>query len=131
MTTGESCLSLKWKRPDSVEYPKVWHTFMARDTDSDDLVEYRIQDLPPERANDAYEHMLGNYILDEPVGEVLGSAGDLIHYEDYKMAWDPMVAQGMPLVCFKAGSDEIVGANMLFVSSKGDNFMDKCRAQVS
>lgn len=124
-------MSLTWKRPDTGDYPKVWHTFMARDTDGDNLVEYRIQDLPPDRANDAYEHMLGNYILDEPVAQVLGSAGDLVHFEDYKMAWDPMVAQRMPLVCFKAGSDEIVGVNWLYVCTKEDSYMDKCRAQVS
>lgn len=131
MANNNELPSLSWTRPTSVDHPKVWHTFMARDTDSDNLVEYRIQDLPQERANDVYQHMLANYILDEPAGQVLGSAGDLLHFEDYKLCWDPMVAQRMPLVCFKAGSDEIVGVNMLFVVRKEDHYMEKCRAQVS
>lgn len=65
-------LSLKWKRPDNVEYPKVWHTFMARDLDSDQLVEYRIEDLPFEKIDEVFEHMQANYIQDEPIGQVLG-----------------------------------------------------------
>lgn len=65
-------LSLHWKRPERLEYPKVWHTFKARDLNSDNLVEYRIQDLPLEKADEAYEHMFSNYVQDEPIGQVLG-----------------------------------------------------------
>lgn len=131
MANSKEIPRLSWTRPASTEYPKIWHTFMARDTDSDNLVEYRIQDLPLNRVNELYDHMLANYILDEPVAQVFGSAGDLAHFGDYKFCWDPIVAQRTALVCFKAGSDEIVGANMLFVSSKDDHFMKKCRDHVS
>lgn len=65
-------LSLKWKRPKTTEYPKVWHTFKARDLDSDELVEYRIQDLPLDRLDEIIEFMFNNYIVDEPIGQVLG-----------------------------------------------------------
>lgn len=37
-----------------------------------------------------------------------------------------MVEQKVPLVCLKKGSNEIIGANMLFVCSKDDNFIEKC-----
>lgn len=131
MANSENQPSLQWKRIDSGQYPKVWHRFLARDTDSDNLVEYRIQDLPPDRVNDAYYHMLANYILDEPVAQVLGSVDDLIHFEDYKLCWEPIVAQRMPLVCFKTGSDDIVGVNMLYVCRKEDRFIEKCRTHVS
>lgn len=60
---------LHWNRPDSVEYPKIWHTFKARDLDSDELIEYRIQDLPQSRAEDALKHMFDNYIQDEPIAQ--------------------------------------------------------------
>lgn len=65
-------LAFIWKRPDTIEYPKIWHTFKARDLDSDKLVEYRIQDLPLNRFDDAYAHMVGNYNQDEPIAQVLG-----------------------------------------------------------
>lgn len=64
-------IKLKWTRPDSIEYPRIWHTFMARDLNSDSLVEYRIEDLPVSRVQDAYDHLLAHYIKDEPIGQVL------------------------------------------------------------
>lgn len=65
-------LVLNWKRPESIEYPKVWHTFKAKDLDTDELVEYRIQDIPLDRVEEVFEHMVSNYIQDEPIGQVLG-----------------------------------------------------------
>lgn len=131
MASNKEVIRLSWKRLASVEYPRVWHTFMARDIDSDEMVEYRIQDLPLNRVNEVYEHMLANYIIDEPVGQILGSADDPVHFSDYKLCWDPIVAQRNALVCFKAGSDQIVGANMVFVGAKEDRFFERLRAQVS
>lgn len=78
---AEKVTNLKWKRPVTTEFPKVWHTFKARDLDSDKLVEYRIQDLPLERAEEAFEHMFANYIKDEPIGQVLGIFRiDFLHF---------------------------------------------------
>lgn len=70
----ENTIQFKWKRPDSLDYPKVWHQFMARDVDSDKLVEYRIEDLVESRAEDAYKHMRVFYFPDEPLSQVLGKA---------------------------------------------------------
>lgn len=67
MTNEE--ITLSWIRPTSVEYPKIWHKFLARDVDSDKLVEYRIQDLPQSRAEDAYTHMFDGYIQDQPIAQ--------------------------------------------------------------
>lgn len=68
----ESDMILKWKRPNTVEYPKVWYKFMARDLNSDDLVEYRIEDVTQSNAKDVLNHMKTFYIPDEPVGQALG-----------------------------------------------------------
>ena len=64
-------VDLKWKRPDS-EYLKVWTTFEARDLNSDDLVEYRIQDIPESRFEDALEAMVSTFCDDEPLCEAYG-----------------------------------------------------------
>lgn len=58
---------LKWKRPGTTEYPKVWHRFMARDLNSDEMIEYRIEDLRIENADAAYQHMRENFFKDEPI----------------------------------------------------------------
>lgn len=61
-----------------------------------------------------------------------GGAKDPKHLEDYKLAWRPMIEQKVPLVCFKEGSDEIVGINMLFVKTKDDHdFLDNIYKSVS
>lgn len=65
-------LKLIWTRPTSVEYPKVYRTFKARDLDSNELIEYRIQDLPESRFEDAIKQMVENYLPDEPISQVLG-----------------------------------------------------------
>lgn len=66
-TMSNDKIKLNWCRPKSVEYPKIWHTFNARDVDTDQLVQYRIQDLPQSRAEDAYQHMFEGYIQDQPI----------------------------------------------------------------
>lgn len=116
-------IKLSWIRPASVEYPKIWHTFKARDVDSDDLVEYRIQDLPQSRAEDAYKHMYDGYVQDQPIIQQFTDLEDkLVYYNDFKMGWQAMVDQKLPLVCFKDGSDDIVGMHFIFVCSRKDKF---------
>lgn len=65
-------IQMKWKRPDSVDYPKVWYRFKARDLNGDDLIEYRIEDLLESRVEEAYKHMRVNYLPDEPITQALG-----------------------------------------------------------
>lgn len=59
--------SFIWKRELTPDYPKVWLKFQAKDCDSDALVEYRVQDLPEERFEEAFEHMRLYYMRDEPI----------------------------------------------------------------
>lgn len=65
-------IHMKWKRPDSVEFPRVWHRFQSRDLNSDKLVEYRIEDLQESRADEAFNHMRDNYLADEPISHAFG-----------------------------------------------------------
>lgn len=46
----------------------------------------------------------------------------LDYYNDFKIAWQAIVDQKLPLVCFKAGSDDIVGMHFIFVVSRKDKF---------
>lgn len=60
-----------------------------------------------------------------------GSAKSPEHFEDYKLAWRPFIEQKVPLICYKAGSDEIVGVNMIFVLHKDDDYLKKIYQHVS
>ncbi len=64
-------LKLKWSRPQTTEFPKIWKTFFARDINSEKLIEYRIQDLPESRFEEAIKHMRANYLQDEPITNTL------------------------------------------------------------
>lgn len=66
--------SLQWVRSfDVAPYPNVWEEFEAKESkDSDKLVKYRIQDLPEDRFDDALQHMLDNYLVDEPISVSFG-----------------------------------------------------------
>lgn len=66
MNANTTLIKLKWSRPQTTEFPKIWKTFYAPDISSDKLVEYRIQDLPESRFDDAIKHMVANYLKDEP-----------------------------------------------------------------
>lgn len=122
---------LEWKRPKTSKYPKIWYTFKARDIDSDNLVEYRIQDLPWDRVDDYYQHLFETFIPDEPLGQAFGYPNDPHVYDDYKQFWAPIIEQRIALVCFKEGSDEIIGTNLIFVSTQQDNYFEEIRKFVS
>lgn len=55
---------------------------------------------------------------------------DIDHYEDFAYAWRSILAQKMPLVCYREGSDEIVGESWIFISNKEDKFAEKHHANV-
>lgn len=131
LTMTENVYQMKWKRPNTVEYPRVWHCFQARDLNSDQLVEYRIEDLVESRAEEAFNHMRENYLADEPISQALGGYEDIDHFEDYMHAWRSIIVQKMPLVCYREGSAEIVGINWNFVTHKDDHFAEKFYANVS
>lgn len=122
---------LAWKRPDSVDFPKVWYTFKAREIDSESLIEYRIQDLPLHRVDDLYQHLFESFVPDEPIGQALGDKNDVFAFEDYRRLWAPIISQRTALVCFKGNSDDIVGANLVYISSKGDTYPRNMRYNAS
>lgn len=63
-----------WKRPEHIPFPSVWLRFKARDLNSDELVEYRVQDLPLERYDEALEYMTSMFLEDEPMFKATGES---------------------------------------------------------
>lgn len=61
----------------------------------------------------------------------VGGSKDLQHYKDYLFAWKSIAEQKMVLVCYKEGSDEIIGANFTYVTHKDDHFVEHFSAGVS
>ncbi|XP_055617781.1 uncharacterized protein LOC129763058 [Toxorhynchites rutilus septentrionalis] len=110
-----------WSRPPTVNYPRVWHTFQARDLEGDRMVTYRIEDLPENRVEDAITHMRNIFLRDEPMCGSVGLYKDPIGLEEFGQMWRNIAAQKCAIVCFREGSDDIAGLNMLTVVSKDAN----------
>lgn len=64
--------SLKWKRPESTDFPKVWHTFQAKDIDSNNLVDYTIEDLPESKFDEAISILVESFCKGEPMWMAYG-----------------------------------------------------------
>lgn len=54
-----------WKRSQNVPFPTIWHTFVAKGTESDNYVKYIVQDLPENRFGDALKFMTNYFLPDE------------------------------------------------------------------
>lgn len=109
-----------WSRPSHLLYPNVWLQFKAKDVDTNDLVDYTVQDLPDDRFAEAINIMATGFLADAPMAKLKDGANDLLYVRDNVRIWEHIVKQRMTNVCFKNGSDEIVGLNFNFVSSKDD-----------
>lgn len=66
-------MDFKWKRPENIPFPTVWLKFQAKDLTSDDLVEYRVQDLPVERHDEVMELMTSYFLEDESMFKAAGN----------------------------------------------------------
>lgn len=122
-----------WKRPDHLPFPHTWHTFQARDPkgNGDHLINYRVQDLPPERIEDAIRHMCDHFLRDEPICRSLNLANDPVGVRELSEVWRKVAHQRCAVVCFREGSDEIVGLNMLTVVSRSDESSSKFESRAA
>lgn len=148
---------LKWVRPlDKVPFPNVWDEFESKESKgSDKFVKYRIQDLPEDRFDDAVQHLIDNFLADEPFSvyhgntrlhrdcfrqryfnhissetKYTGSANNKEYVDDLVRLWRGAMEQKTSIVCFREGSDEIIALNVLIVNTRNDTFMKEIAEQV-
>jgi hypothetical protein len=111
-----------WTRPEDVAYPITYATFHALDIDEiGELVEYRIQDLPEERFEDAVAIIKDKHLIDEPMKSSKGVRDCPVSVQEMVEYLRSYLQQKISLVCFKAGSDEIVAVNILGVMTEAEN----------
>ncbi|XP_065079165.1 uncharacterized protein LOC135702092 [Ochlerotatus camptorhynchus] len=111
-----------WQRPSEPTIPTVWYTFQAKDPDNgDQLATYRVEDLTEDRYDDMVRHYTENFVKDEPLSENKQLFQDELSMAEITGFWQWCFEQKMTIVCYKEGSDEIVGANLLHVKQADDN----------
>lgn len=58
-------------------------------------------------------------------------ANDPEAVEDLETLWKSITIQKSSLVCFKEGSDQIIGVNMNIITGKNDHFLEEICKQVN
>lgn len=61
-------IAFQWKRPSTVPFPKVWRRFESK-LPNGGVRKFKIQDLTPERHEEAWEFSLKNIWSEEPVAK--------------------------------------------------------------
>lgn len=119
-------------RPQSLNYPHVYHTFQARDLHSNKLVEYRVEDFPRHRYEEGIQYMIQNFFEHEVMGKTRRIKSDRLAVQEIAQFWREMLPKGFSIACFKENSEEIIAMNVLDVSLIRDpkdeskvNFMEK------
>ncbi|KAG4073891.1 hypothetical protein HA402_014096 [Bradysia odoriphaga] len=109
-----------WIRPSHIPYPNIWLRFQAKDLDSDNLVEYIVEDLSEDRFDDAINFMTTKFLANAPMAKLRNGANDSMYVQDSVGIWKNILQQRITHVCFKEGSSEIVGLNFNYVASRND-----------
>lgn len=111
----------KFKRPESLSFPQIYYTFKAKDKNSDDVIEYRVQDLPEEKYEQAVDFLVTYFLPDETICASRKIPDKPKAIKDFRKFWIGAIREKLSIACFKNdGSDELVAANVLLVSSKDD-----------
>ncbi|KAG5684449.1 hypothetical protein PVAND_013683 [Polypedilum vanderplanki] len=110
----------KFQRPVDLPFPLVYHTFLAKDKESDEIVEYRIQDLLEEGFEQAIELMARDYSPEETFSRCRGIVIDPSAFEEIHGFWRESLKEKISVACYKNDeSGDLVGVNILAVGVKG------------
>lgn len=108
-------MPFSWARPESAESPKVYLNFKALDAEGGEQVDFRIEDLSPDRHEDVIVIMRDKHLIDEPMYSSKGVRDEPDSLNEMIENWRAMMRQNISIVCFSQGSDEIVAVNILGV----------------
>ena len=110
-----------WKRPENLEFPKIYSKFIASDITVGELVEYSIIDIPEDRYYEACNFMVKHFIPYEPKLVARNAKDDIVVAEDYYNRFIYGIKQKVSVACVKAGSDNFVAVNILEVQGRIDS----------
>lgn len=111
----------EFKRPANLSFPSVYRKFRARDSRSEEIIEYRIQDLPEERYEEAVDFMVKYFLSDETFCSSRSIHKKTGGVEAFRRFWKKSLREKISIGCFRDdGSEELVGANIFLVHSRND-----------
>lgn len=102
-----------------LKQPKIYHTFKAKNKNSDDIVEYQIQDLPEQFHEQTLDLFMKDYVTDElflKSKKLWENEGSLKAIRDI---FSDALSHRLSIACFN-NDGELVGVNLLRVITKSD-----------
>lgn len=110
----------KFVRPSTLNFPQIYYTFKAKDKDSDEIVEYRIQDLPIEDYERAVDMLLSDFVPEENFCVCRGLTSEPAAMAEIREFWKNELQNKISVACYRNNdkSNDLVGLNVLAVESK-------------
>lgn len=110
-----------FKRPKEAAYPQVYYRFKAKDKNSENMVEYRVQDLPEEYFEQSAKFMVEKFLPFETICLAVNAHLNKAFCDQIFEFWMEQMAEKLSIACFKDdGSKELVAVNVLVVKSQDD-----------
>jgi hypothetical protein len=108
------------KRVEGFKFPQIYHTFKAKDKDSDQLINYHVQDAPKDRFEEIVDFMVRDFLPYEAMCESKGVPKNEKCVEYFRELWRDFLKNMVTLCCFKENCNDLISANVLFVHNKDD-----------
>lgn len=128
---GKRCEVPAWKRPEGLNPVCCYYKFVSGDEKCDKLVEYKIRDIPENRYDEACKFMLSYFVPYEPKLVARNAQNDPNVLEDCYYVYMRALKQKVSVGCFKRGSDEFVGINILEVIGRDYKNINNCSYKVT
>lgn len=110
-------------RPADLEFPRVFYNFKAKAKESDEIIEYEVQDLPEELYEDALELLVRDFLPDEIVCTSKGLHKQGSSLNELLEFIRAVLKKRLSIACFRKGdAKELVAVNFLGMSEKDDDF---------
>ncbi|KAK2581577.1 hypothetical protein KPH14_002086 [Odynerus spinipes] len=106
---------------------KIWNTIdgFKKVGDKSIPVKIMLQEIPEDRYDDAIDHMVTYFLVDEPCCSALKVIGDPLFLRDLRNVWKIILKQGLSVGAFvenpDGGKPEIAGLNVIGVEVKDDH----------
>lgn len=118
----------KFERPESLSFPHVYYTFKAKDKNSNDVVEYRVQDLPEDYYERAIDLIVTDFVPQETFCLCKKISESSISIQAISDFYRVMFKNRLTIACFRndGSNDDLVAVNVFQVKSifdkKDDDF---------
>ncbi|KAK7590898.1 hypothetical protein V9T40_002511 [Parthenolecanium corni] len=121
MQIGEH-FSFKWERPSTIPFPHVWHRFQAKSSTGKSF-SFRVEDLTPDRQDEAWKFFVDHYLVDEPIAKTLGVPEDEAAVASVEYSGRELMKQNVSLIAVldePGPNPKLIAVHIKAVISKGE-----------